>query len=135
MMIRRSRRNSTSASLTFSQTLVPISICERNSSDVTCAPQRSSHSAIRLSDGSTTRLRVSLSTSRYSSSIPIVNGGPLLFIALPLLPPFSSGGPRLTVQSDSFSDQVEDPVQCFCDLVDTMIIVDEVLTNFYGGMA
>src|SRR5210317_2442950 len=126
-MIRRSRRSSTSASLIFSQTLVPISICERNNSDVTWDPQRFSHSVMRLWGGSTTRLRVSLSTSRYSSSMPIVNGGPPLLIDFLLLPPVSSGGFRLTSQPDSLRDKIEYPVQYLRNHVDTMVIIDQIL--------
>src|SRR5210317_943308 len=130
-MIRRSRRSSTLASLMLSQTLVPISICERNNSDVTWAPQRSSHSVMRLCGGSTTRLRVSLSTSRYSSSMPIVNGGLPLLIDFLLLPPVWSGGLRLASQPDSLCGKVENPVQYLCDLIDATVVIDQVLTDFY----
>ena len=135
MIIRRRRRSSTSASLMFLQTLVPISIWERSSSDVTCAPQRSSHSAMRLSGGSTTRLRVSLSTSKYSSSMPIVNGGMLSAIESMLLLPAHSGGPRLVLQTDAVRDQLENLVQNGRNLIDAAVIVDQVLADFYGCMA
>ena len=67
--------------------------------------------------------------------MPIVNGGPPLLIDFTLLPPASSGGPRLTSQPDSLHDQLEDPVQGLCHFVDTTIVVDQVLSDFYGRMA
>jgi hypothetical protein len=76
----RSAAISRSTSATLWHTLVPTSIWDWRNSGATRPPRRFSHSAKSSGGATWMRSRVSGSTIRYSSSIPIVKGGSLTML-------------------------------------------------------
>src|SRR6056297_190130 len=121
------RPSSWRTSAMLSQTLVPTSICERRNSGLTW-PRASiscSQSSIIDSGMSVTRSRVLRSTSRYSSSTPIVKLGSLAFI--PWLPKFP-------IQRLVGQDLLEHLSENARPAGNALGVIDEVLADLDGNM-